>query len=113
MPEVEATELTPNERVENLLFEVIAGRVSLHEVPSSLLGWYSIGFEDGSRSRDREVNRLNAEADRLYAAAYGEPLPLQLSQPSYAELCRRRGQYAEAERVEADIARLRFEVGVQ
>lgn len=56
---------TPAEALDLL----IAGRIGLHELPPLLFAAYCLGHDDGRTSRQAEVDRLDAECDRLYAIA--------------------------------------------
>jgi hypothetical protein len=90
-PEVWLPDLTERER---LVFE--AGFMMGHTVAES--------------SRQREVDALNWEADRLYAEVCRRvPAPIPET-VSYAELCRRRGDLERAQRAELRAAKIRSEI---
>lgn len=52
------------------------------------------GYAEAAATRQAEIDALNHEADRYYAQMCRRPAPAQREHVSYAELCRRRGEYA-------------------
>lgn len=67
------------------------------------------GWATGWESRQPEIDRLNWDLDRRYVAMYNPPR-IDPSQPTYAELLRRRGDPERAAMVEADLAAMFREV---
>lgn len=59
------------------LDDVMRGRLAIHRLPSPVAAFYHAGAADGVKAAEAEVTelrneiiRLNAEADRLYGAAF-------------------------------------------
>ena len=56
-----------------LAIDLAAGAVELRQLPPSLTQFYVFAFEQGSASRQAEVDRANDDADRLYAEVCRRP----------------------------------------
>ncbi len=56
-----------------LAIDLAAGAVELRQLPPSLTQFYVFAFEQGSTSRQAEVDRANDDADRLYAEVCRRP----------------------------------------
>jgi hypothetical protein len=56
-----------------LAIDLAAGAVELRQLPPSLTQFYVFAFEQGSASRQTEVDRANDDADRLYAEVCRRP----------------------------------------
>lgn len=68
----------PAERyLSKLADALVTGSVELWQLPPSLMALYAFaheaGVDTGKQSRQPEIDRLNAEADRLYLRAYHTP----------------------------------------
>lgn len=64
----------PAERyMHRLALDLAAGGVELRQLPPSLRQFYVFAFEQGSASRQPEVDRANDDADRLYAEVCRRP----------------------------------------
>lgn len=96
----------------DLASELIDGTIRLWQLPETLRGLYFLGEHDGKQAgkahAQARLETLENECDylyrRLYDKSYTEPrVP---ESPSFAELCRRRGAHALADKIEADWARL-------
>lgn len=94
--------------LDNLADELMADRVRLWQLPRALRELYFLGehygYESGLSVAYARLEALESECDRLYQlATRGERAKLKISHaPSYAELCRIRGQHELADQVEAD-----------
>ena len=100
-----------NNYCERVLDELLKDELQLWELPPALAAIYYLGEACGSRSRDYEIRQLIAERDSYYRAAArgGFRVPIvPVHSKSYAELCRARGQFELAKRVEADMQKLQF-----
>lgn len=86
----------------------MADRVRIWQLPEALRALYFIGehygYETGLAVAYKRLEALESECDRLHdlATRGKQPKPLITSSPSFAELCRIRGQHDLAEQVEAD-----------
>jgi hypothetical protein len=78
-------------------------------VYESQLFWWTKGYETATGILGAQIDALQNECDRLYRAAYALRVPLKHGR-TFAQLCRERGETALAERVEADMNTMRFEV---
>ena len=93
------------------LFNLLVwGTIELHELPEYLSVFYYLGEQHGRLSREPEIALLESEANHLYQLAFNERIPLKHG-ANFAELCRRRGDFELAQRVEADMKSLRFQRG--
>lgn len=94
--------------LENLADALMADRVRLWQLPRALRDLYFLGehygYESGLSVAYVRLEALESECDRLYQlATVGERAKLKISPvPSFAELCRIRGDHKLADRVEAD-----------
>ncbi|AZZ52813.1 hypothetical protein [Rathayibacter festucae] len=55
------------------LTDVLDGRLGLHQLTPALAGFWTIAYDQGRASRQPEIDRLQAEADRLYLRANNTP----------------------------------------
>lgn len=56
-----------------LAIDLAAGAVELRQLPPSLTQFYVFAFEQGSASRQAEIDYVNSEADRYYAEMCRRP----------------------------------------
>ena len=97
------------ELVERILWRLVAAEIGLHEIPSWLLAWYTVAYEQGRESRESEIRFLNSECDRLWRAAFA-PIKIKPARMSYADRLRQQGQLGKANEVEKYISEFKFEV---
>lgn len=94
--------------IENLADELMTDRVRLWQLPEALRALYFLGeyygYESGLSVAYTRLEALESECDRLYQlATLGEQAKLNIPlAPTYAELCRIRGDHQLADQVEAD-----------
>ena len=62
-----------NEQMEYILFAMNRGDAGLNDLPPALMGFYTVGFNDGAQSRQHEINeergarrKAERDADRLW-----------------------------------------------
>lgn len=60
-------------RLDAVLWELLAGKLELWQLAPGLAAWWHVAYDAGYRARQAEIDRLNAECDRLYARAYNTP----------------------------------------
>ena len=89
----------------------LSGVLGAPELPDQARVFYWLGEQVGQRSRQAEIEQLKAEVNRLYRLAFSEREPMKPG-VTFSELLRRRGEHDRAARVDADMAALRFELGV-
>lgn len=53
-----------------VLWQLVDGEVELHQLTPGLAGFWSLAYDQGRASRQAEIDRANADADRYYRAAY-------------------------------------------
>lgn len=51
---------------------LVDGSIRLWQLPDAICTLYQIAFQDGRASRDDEVRKLTADADRLWLRAFGD-----------------------------------------
>jgi hypothetical protein len=95
--------------LEDVFESLLYGTLELHELPAPVAGIYYLG----ETSANEVIRQLTADADRYYRAACRGSFSPDLQRPGYtfAELCRIRGDFALADRVEADFRGLTFSLG--
>jgi hypothetical protein len=84
---------------------LLEGRVGLQQLERSLADFYNLGYFDGRASVAEALAAAESAADRYYRRAF-EPAcrrPV-IPEMSFAQLCRIRGEFARAERVEEGLA---------
>lgn len=67
LPQFDRTTLDQLGKISDLL---LTGQVRLHELPIEVAALYNLGVNDGRSTASGEIERLEAEADRLYLAAF-------------------------------------------
>lgn len=75
--------------LDNLGSDLILGRVELPALPASIFQIYVFAHSAGCASRQPEIDRANADADRLYRLAFDPRPPIKVGK-SYAEIQRTR-----------------------
>lgn len=95
--------------LEDVFESLLYGTVELHELPAPVAGIYYLG----EASVSELLEQLKADRDRYYRAACRGTFAPDLQRPgrTFAELCRIRGDFALADRVEADLRGLTFSLG--
>lgn len=88
---------------------LLTDTVQLWELPRPVSELYYLG----ECSARRELIRAQSDRDRYYRAASrgGFSNPVKSQGLTFAELCRERGEFALADRVESDMASITFHVG--
>lgn len=88
---------------------LILGSLELYDLPAEVTAFYYLG----EVSTMGLVRQLQADADRYYQAASRGSFSPPLKRPgrTFAELCRARGDFALADRVEADLNAFTFNLG--
>jgi hypothetical protein len=61
---------TVDDHLEATLWRLVAGEIGLHQLTPALAGFWSLAYDQGRASRQAELDRANADADRYYRAAY-------------------------------------------
>lgn len=86
--------------------------VQLWEVPSSVAGLYYLGEACARRILEPQLVQAEADRDRYYLAASRGGFQAQTKPQglSFAQLCRERGDTLLADKVEADMSSLAFQV---
>ncbi|PYY64237.1 hypothetical protein DEJ30_09130 [Curtobacterium sp. MCPF17_003] len=85
-----------------LAIDLTAGVVELRQLPPSLRQFYVFAFEQGSSSRQPEVDRANHDADRLYAeVCRRQPSRDHETTNAFLEAQKHRGPEAAAKRAAA------------
>lgn len=96
--------------IAGLAVDLALAEIELHQLPAALLEFWSFAYENGRGSRQTELDRANADADRYYAEMCRRPAPRYAETPSYADLERIRGNHEHADEVDAANARRFAEV---
>lgn len=88
--------------------------VQLWQLPSAVSALYYLGEDSARRILEPQLVQAQADRDRYYRAASRGGFEAQIKPQglSFAQLCRERGDHITADRVEADMASLSFNVGV-
>ncbi|WP_156463756.1 hypothetical protein [Curtobacterium sp. Leaf154] len=85
-----------------LAIDLTAGVVELRQLPPSLRQFYVFAFEQGSASRQPEVDHANDDADRLYAeVCRRQPSRDHETTNAFLEAQKHRGTEAAAKRAAA------------
>ena len=85
-----------------LAIDLTAGIVELRQLPPSLRQFYVFAFEQGTASRQPEVDRANHDADRLYAeVCRRQPSRDHETTNAFLEAQKHRGAEAAAKRAAA------------
>lgn len=93
------------DRLEQHIRKLTEGKILPHELGQPLDELYWLGWFDGRDSRQAEVDEQRADADRFYARLYNPRPVIPTDFITLADLERRRGNPARAERLEADLRR--------
>lgn len=88
--------------IESVSVGLVSGQTELWELSPALLEFHTFAFEEGARSRQPEIDRASADADRYYALAFN-PRRSSYSIPLH-ELERRRGNFERASLLEREQA---------
>ena len=91
---------------------LLTDKVQLWELPRTVSELYYLGEASARRSLQPQLLQAQCDRDRYYLAASrgGFTSPLKPQGLTFAELCRERGEYALANKVDADMASLAFQV---
>ena len=84
--------------------EILQNELQLWELPTGIRSLYYLGEHYGLLHSQARLEELERECDTLFgiAARGGFTRPLPPQGLTYAELCRARGEYALADRIEVD-----------
>ncbi|KQR34793.1 hypothetical protein ASF75_03245 [Curtobacterium sp. Leaf154] len=100
----DSIELSPaaERYMHQLAIDLTAGVVELRQLPPSLRQFYVFAFEQGSASRQPEVDHANDDADRLYAeVCRRQPSRDHETTNAFLEAQKHRGTEAAAKRAAA------------
>jgi hypothetical protein len=100
------------EYLENVTDQLINDSVQLWELPPAVACLYYLGEASARRVLIPQLIQAEADRDRYYRAASrgGFQAPIKRQGLTYADLCRERGQHALADKVEAEMSSIAFNV---
>lgn len=64
---------TVENQLEDILWKLILGDVDLHQCTPALAAWWHLAYDEGRRSRQPEIDRLNTENESLWLRANNSP----------------------------------------
>lgn len=79
--------------IAGLAVDLMLAELELHQLPPCLLELWEYGYQTGRESRQAEVNQLQSDCDRYYAAACRGTfaVPMRTQGKTFAELELQRG----------------------
>lgn len=89
-----------NEAIERWAFDLSADRLQFWQLPTGLQAFWTLAWTEGRTSRQPEIDRARADADRFYTRLFNPTKELKPAPASYADMERRRGAHENAERYE-------------